>query len=151
MDSNTPSISSCWMIYKNYCSLVCNSSPVTCIFLDASKTFWIQDQNYVCSNNFKKQLFGNSSFTTSPKTKILTFSLKLYCPHFQFIFESTHVNVNWIFFTIFSSESWDLYFSRFVFFTEVQYMKLHPPFQMGWNNYAAFPELLHIFGPFARA
>ena len=21
----------------------------------------------------------------------------------------------------------------------------------GWNNYAAFPELLHIFGPFARA
>ena len=61
MGSNIPSILSCWMVYKNYCSSVSNS--LTCVFLDASKTFWIQDQKYVCSNNFKKQLFGNFSFS----------------------------------------------------------------------------------------
>eukprot|EP00493_Phyllostaurus_siculus_P024407 UN24747 len=47
------------MVCKNYCSSVSNS--LTCVLLDASKKFWIQDQKYVCSNNFKKKLFGNSS------------------------------------------------------------------------------------------
>ena len=71
MGSNTPSILNCWMVYKNYCSSVSNS--LTCVFLDASKTFWIQDQKYVCSNNFKKQLFGNSSFGVH--TKFCTYFL----------------------------------------------------------------------------